>query len=498
LAWDIDLEVKRMLRHLWTKLALGYLGIAIIAVGLAALLFNFALSKQFRGYLEENQKLKDEQIIILLGSIYEKEGHWNPQRLQDVMNLGMMSGKEITLFDSDGRRIMDCWDSMQEIGPRAQQKMFGMGMMCGWGWSQGEWINYSLKNGTKSSKLETDEPPNIEGRRIPVYVGNRHVATAVVKSTGAQGIFSSQDKSFRATVNRWLWGVALGAGGFALLISLWIARRLSRPIQALTGAAQTLRNGDLTRRVIPKGTDEIGQLANAFNHLAESLERQEKYRRKLTGDLAHELRTPLTNLQTHIEGLIDGVLPSTQENLASIYEEILRLGRLVGNLEELNRAEASRLSLKRERADVKVLVERTISQFQPRYSDKDVELTVSLPEQSIELSVDQDKIFQVLNNLLSNALKFTPRGGKVEVATRRKDREIEIIVKDTGIGIPEKDLPFIFERFFRGGNGENGAQGSGIGLTIAKELAEAHGGKIEVKSASNHGTEFTIRLPLTT
>lgn len=486
-----------MERHLWTKLALSYLAIAVIAVGLAALLFNFALSKQFRGYVEENQKLKDEQMVILLSSIYEKDGQWNPQRVQDVMNLGMMSGKEITLFDSDGTQIMDCWDSMQEMGPGAQQRMNRMGMMCGWEWSRQGWNDTPPKEKTPPSPVTKATPSNIEGRRIPVYVGNRKVGTAVIRAAGDQGIFSSQDKSFGATVNRWLWGVALGAGGFALLISLGIARRLSRPIQALTEAAQTLRNGDLTRRVIPKGKDEIGQLANAFNHLAESLQRQEKYRKKLTADLAHELRTPLANLQTHIEGLIDGVLPSTSENLTSIHEEILRLGRLVGNLEELNRAEASWLNLKREKADLRNLVERTISQFQPRYFDKDVELIVSLPEQSIELSVDQDKIFQVLNNLLSNALKFTPAGGSVEVKVKRQDREVQISVRDTGIGISEKDLPFIFERFFRGGNGENRGNGSGIGLTIAKELTELHGGKIEVESALNHGTEFTLRLPLT-
>ncbi|OGP90392.1 MAG: hypothetical protein A2156_06765 [Deltaproteobacteria bacterium RBG_16_48_10] len=483
-------------RRLWTKLALSYLAIAVIAVGLAALLFNFALSKQFKGYIEENQKLKDEQMVILLSSIYEKDGQWNAQRVQDVMNLWMMSGKEITLLDSEGRQVVDCWDSMQEMGSSAQQRMNRMGMMCDWEWSRRGWDYAPPQKKTQSSPITKATPSNIEGRRIPVLVGSRQVGTAVIRPGGDQGIFSLQDKSFQATVNRWLWGVALGTGGFALLISLGIARRLSRPIQALTGAAQSLRNGDLTQRVNPKGKDEIGQLANAFNHLAESLERQEKYRKKLTGDLAHELRTPLANLQTHIEGLIDGVLPSTPENLTSIHEEILRLGRLVGNLEELNRAEASRLNLKREKTSLRTLVERTISQFQPRYFDKDVGLTVSLPENSIELSLDQDKISQVLNNLLSNALKFTQKGGSVEVAARRKGRDVEISVRDTGTGISENDLPFIFERFFRGGIGENGAKGSGIGLTIAKELTEAHGGKIEVESALNRGTKFTVRLPL--
>ena len=128
--------------------------------------------------------------------------------------------------------------------------------------------------------------------------------------------------------------------------------------------------------------------------------------------------------------------------------------------------------------------------------EDDVELIVSLPEHSIDIPLDQDKISQVINNLLSNAYKFTPAGGSVEVKVKRQDREIQISVRDTGVGIPDGDIPFIFERFFRGGNGENGAKGSGIGLTIAKELTEAHGGKIEVRSALNRGSEFTLRLPL--
>lgn len=485
-------------RRLWTKLALSYLAIAVIAVGLAALLFNLTLSKQFRGYVQENQKLKDEQMVILLSSIYEKDGQWNAQRVQDVMNMWMMSGKEITLLDSEGRQVMDCQDSMQEMGSGAQQRMNRMGMMCDWGWSRRGRDDAISQRKTQSSPIVKAVPSNIEGRKVPVLVGNRQVGTAVIRPEGDQGIFSLQDKSFQATVNHWLWGLALGAGGFALLISLGIARRLSRPIQALTGAAQSLRNGDLTQRVKPKGKDEIGQLANAFNHLAESLQRQEQYRKKLTADLAHELRTPLANLQTHTEALIDGLLPTTSENLTSVHEEILRLGRLVGSLEELTRAEAGRLTLNKEKVNLKSFLERTTSRFQPQFLDKGVVLKASLPEHPIDVLLDQDKISQVINNLLSNALKFTPEGGSVEIGVKSQDREVQISVRDTGIGISEEDLPFIFERFFRGGNGENGAKGSGIGLTIAKELTEAHGGKIEVKSALNHGTEFTLRLPLFT
>jgi signal transduction histidine kinase len=316
---------------------------------------------------------------------------------------------------------------------------------------------------------------------------------------GGQGIFSAQDRSFQATVNRWLWGVVLGAGVFALLISLGVARRLSRPIHALTRAAQRLRDGDLAQRVKPEGKDEIGELARAFNHLAKSLEKQEQFRKKLTGDLAHELRTPLANLQTHIEALLDGVLPLTSQNLKSLHQEILRLGRLVSSLEQLTRAEAGGLTLKRENRDLRELVEKLSSQFHPLFLDKGVKLMISLPQDPVDTSLDPDKISQVIGNLLSNALRFTPRGGEVEVTAKTQDGEVQINVKDTGVGIPEKDIPFVFERFFRGGNGDgDAAKGSGIGLTIAKELTEAHGGRMEVKSVLNHGTEFTVRLPLAT
>ncbi|MDP2644127.1 MAG: ATP-binding protein, partial [Desulfobacterales bacterium] len=287
------------------------------------------------------------------------------------------------------------------------------------------------------------------------------------------------------------------AGGFALIMSLGMARRLSRPLRALSRAAQQLKDGDLTQQVEPEGKDEIGQLGRVFNHLAKSLQRQEQFRRKLTSDLAHELRTPLTNLQTHIEALLDGVLTPTQENLSSIHEEILRLGRLVSSLEKLTRAEAGVLNLKREHRDLRELVEKMTCQFQPLFIDKGVKLTISLPRGPVDISLDADKISQVIGNLLSNALKFTPQGGEVEVAARKGDREVRISVKDSGAGIPERDIPFIFERFFRGEDGNGGgSNGSGIGLTIVRELTEAHGGKIDVKSQRNRGAEFTIRLPL--
>jgi len=487
-----------MREKLWTKFALSHLAIAIIAVASAAILFNFALSKKFQGYVEENQKLKDEQMVILLGSIYEKDGQWNSQRMQDVGNLSMMSGREITVLDSAGRQVFDCWDSMREMRPEAQKRMMGTGMMCEGGWDQ-QRQGYGaprVKSGPPSKSRPN--PQNVESRRVPVFVGEKQVGTAVIKPIGNQGLFSPQDRSFQANVNRWLWGVALGAGAFALLISLGMARHLSQPIRALTTATRTLRNGDLTQRLRIEGKDEVGQLADAFNHLAESLQKQEQYRKKLTADLAHELRTPLANLQTHTEALIDGVLPTTSENLTSVHEEILRLGRLIRSLEELSRAEASRLTLRKEKVDLKVFLERTTSLFQPQFADKGVVLKTSLPEYPMDIPIDRDKISQVINNLLSNALKFTAEGGDVEVKMKRQEQEVQITVKDTGIGIPDGDIPFIFERFFRAGNGENGARGSGIGLTIAKELTEAHGGKLGVNSRQNQGAEFTVSLPLST
>ncbi|MDP2645753.1 MAG: HAMP domain-containing protein, partial [Desulfobacterales bacterium] len=241
---------------LWTKLALSYVAIALTAVALSAFLFNFFLSKKFRGYVEETQRIKDEQMVILLGSIYENDGKWDPARIQDVLNMGMMSGKKITILDSEGRRVTDCCASTRKMGLDAQKKISGMMKMCGWDSEQLQLKPIQATSENWPFTTPAPDLPELKGREVPVFVGKRQVGTAVINPLGNRGAFSVQDRSFQKTVNRWLWGAALGAGGFALIMSLGMARRLSRPLRALSRAAQQLKDGDLTQQVEPEGKDE--------------------------------------------------------------------------------------------------------------------------------------------------------------------------------------------------------------------------------------------------
>jgi two-component system sensor histidine kinase BaeS len=237
------------------------------------------------------------------------------------------------------------------------------------------------------------------------------------------------------------------------------------------------------------GNDEISDLGTAFNTMAAHLEIQESLRRKLTANIAHELRTPLTVIQGEIEGMVDGLITVDKERFLSLHEETSRLKKIVEGIEELSRAEASVLGLKKEKIALKGYLRAIQDRFTKLFSDKGVRLDVECDE-ATTIYADPDKLSQVLINLLSNALRATGSGGRVLMRAGRKSSEGFVAITDTGTGIKQKDVPFIFERFYRDYEG-----GLGIGLAITKELVEAHKGKIEVETEEGKGSTFTVSLP---
>jgi signal transduction histidine kinase len=245
-------------------------------------------------------------------------------------------------------------------------------------------------------------------------------------------------------------------------------------------------------------------IAAAVNDLSQGLHRQETLRRRLTADMAHELRTPLATLQSHLEALLDGVWQPSAERLTGLHEEILRINRLVADLENLARYEGDARSLHRCDLDLNALVEGIVRNHEPQFHAKGVCLQYRPlaagravePAERRPVSADPDRLSQAVINLLNNALKFTPAGGRVEVAVRGGPEESEIRVADNGIGIGPEDLPRVFERFYRADSSRSRATGgSGIGLSIAKAIVEAHGGTITAASRPGRGSEFRIRLP---
>jgi signal transduction histidine kinase len=311
-------------------------------------------------------------------------------------------------------------------------------------------------------------------------------------------------QGFRSGVFDALKLAALAASAAAILAGLFITRQIIAPIRALSRASWRIAAGHYNERVQlakqdPARVDELGQLAQDFNRMAENLERTETLRRQLIGDISHELRTPLTAIKGSMEALIDGVLPAEPETFEQIYQEADRLQRLVNDLQELSRVEAGAFKLDLQPLSLADLLKTATIRLEPQYAEKGIGLLIDLPTDLPEAQADADRLSQVLFNLIGNALQYTPAGGQVTVSARRQGDEVLVSVQDTGIGIAAEHLPHVFDRFYRADRSRARASGgSGIGLTIARYMVEAHGGHIWAEShGTGKGTTFTFTLPLT-
>jgi len=280
------------------------------------------------------------------------------------------------------------------------------------------------------------------------------------------------------------------------VVTLILSRRILSPIKALTEAAQRLGRGDFSQRLEAKDKGEVGELAHAFNSMAHDLERAEQLRRTMVADVAHELRTPLSNIQGYLEAVNDGVIQPDTNAIQSLSEETTRLSRLVDELQELSLAEAGELKLIRKVEDISELISQTVLAVQAQAASKGISLSTELADKLAPVNIDAQRIAQVLHNFLDNAIAHTADGGSITVSAIDKGNWLEVAVTDTGEGIPEEDLPNVFERLYRVDKSRTRATGgSGLGLTIAKRFVEAHGGKIEVHSELGKGSRFVFTLP---
>ncbi len=300
---------------------------------------------------------------------------------------------------------------------------------------------------------------------------------------------------FIEAVHRYLLWAALAALALALLLSFLMTRRVLRPLSQMTQISQELAAGNFNNRVEVVSVDEVGQLGLAFNRMAESLEQLEQLRKNMVTDVAHELRTPLTNLRGYLEGLSDEVVPPSRETFQMLESEILRLVHLVDDLQQLTKAEAAQAFLQRSELSVVSLVEQLRALFERRFQAKGIDLQVAIEPANLTVNADLDKLLQALRNLLENAWRYSPAGGRVIVTGRQLKAAVEISIINSGDGISENDLPFIFERFFRADRSRSREQGgAGIGLSIVKQLIEAHGGCVGAESGDDQ-TRIWLQLP---
>ena len=298
-----------------------------------------------------------------------------------------------------------------------------------------------------------------------------------------------------------IWLLACGAPIVVAILLLFTIYSLysiyGRPLRQILQAIDTVAEGNLTVRVPDDNSPQFGELIKRFNKMVGDLERSDQQRRNLTADIAHELRTPLHIMQGNLEGIVDGVYPPSTEQIKDTLDEVNLMTRLVNDLQTLSLAESGHMPLHLTRFRLADLIQDLTSSFSSQAGSDGIDLSTSIANPDQELTADYDRLNQVLSNLISNALRHTPRGGTVFIKTASAsnvERSVQIIVQDTGVGIAREDLPFIFDRLWRGDKSRRDREHSGLGLAITKQLVLAHGGTIDVQSEVGKGTTFVITL----
>ncbi|WP_280909262.1 ATP-binding protein [Streptomyces sp. SAI-090] len=441
------------------RLALAFAALGIGTAALTAVLVNTAFSDRFDDYLADQQQVRQQQLVTLFADAYQRDDRWKTASLDQLASTVAMSGSDTELRDARGRKVWSLADADVDAATLAMHRsMMGTGALG---------------------------PP----RSLPVTVAGERVGTLDVRVP--QGAVPAVDKDFQDSVNRLLAGGALVAALVALVVGVYTARRATAPIAELTRAAEDMAAGRRDRRVATIPANEIGQLATAFNTMADRVEKEDVLRRTFAADIAHELRTPLAIQRSELEAVQDGIREPTEEVIASLHDENLRLARLVADLETLASADAAAFTLEREPLSLAVLVTATLTPLAGSFAEAGIAVRADLDD--VRVDGDPVRLRQIVTNQLTNALKFVPAGGTVTVRLRREDGWAELRVADTGPGIPTDELPRVFDRFFRGRSSR--ADGSGIGLAVAAELATAHGGTLTAESEAGRGTTFTTRIP---
>jgi signal transduction histidine kinase len=459
-------KAEMLFRSFRFRVLVALILVIVVAVGVVAFSASRATTGEFQRYVERGGMLRHQRFEVFLAGYYGQNRGWSGVQPL-VEQMGQITGERIVLADGEGQIVADSANKL-------------VGQTAGQDWA---------------------EPA--------AAIGVRGVPVGVVYTNPLGPADDPQRAAFLASINRTLLLAAVVAGLAAVFLTVGLSRRILKPVETLTAAARRMEKGDLSQRVEVQSDDEIGELARAFNAMADGLTRLEELRRNMVTDVAHDLRTPLSNIRGYLEALQDGVVDPKREVVDSLHEEAMLLTRLVDDLQELALAEAGQLKLERRPVTPADLVNRALEAVRAQTAAKGIALLADLPEDLPLVDVDPQRIGQVLGNLLSNALTHTPSGGEVVVAARRcpetsrrvvegaRGSEIEVSVRDTGEGISPEHLPYIFERFYRVDKSRSRATGgTGLGLAIAKQLVEAHGGRIGMESEVGRGTQFTFTLPI--
>ncbi|WP_196604353.1 sensor histidine kinase [Pectinatus haikarae] len=315
-------------------------------------------------------------------------------------------------------------------------------------------------------------------------------------------VMGPTEKTFLMSVHNSLFWVGLIMLLLGLLVSYLLARSITVPLKNLGQAAKEVKKGTFGKTVSVRTNDEVGELADIFNQMSQTLADNTRLKKQLLANVAHELRTPLAVIQGNIEGMLDGVVEPSKDQLRSLYEEAIRLNRLIRDLRDLSLAEVHQLTLEKSPADINNLINRLIASLKPLSNKKNIIINFTNGKEKLpDILVDRDRISQVFYNVIVNAVRYSPECSTIQIKTallnKQEGRWVKISIADNGTGISKEDLPHVFDHFYRGDKSrDRKSGGSGLGLAIVRQLIENHGGKIEVTSTIGMGTTFNILLPL--
>jgi signal transduction histidine kinase len=448
-----------VIHRLWFRLSLTFAVIILVTVVTIYFFVSQRIADEMEYYTTISAQYRSDQILSRLYLFYWKGRSW--ESVQTVVeDTARVSGTRIILVAANGTVVGD-----------SKTELLG--------------TNYT----------DSSESP------VEMFLGTQFLGDVYIIADPQAEPYVAPFLRLSASINRSLLLGGSVAIAIALILTFVLSRRITSPIGALARAARRLGHGDLSQRVRVESEGEVAALAQAFNSMAGDLEYAEQLRRNMVADVAHELRTPLSNIQGYLEAIRDGVVEPDASAIRSLNEEASLLSRLVNELQELSLAEAGELKLVFQAEDITNLVKQAVPPWQPQLAAKEISLSLDLPDDLPLVSIDWQRINQVLHNLLENAVAHTLRGGVINVAAgvagSGGGKWVEVSVSDTGEGIPAGDVPHIFERFYRVDKSRARATGgSGLGLTITKRLVEAHGGRITVQSKPGKGSRFSFTLPV--
>lgn len=456
------------LKHRLTFIFILFSLIIVVSIGAVA---NISIKKNFNKYIEEGIEQRKEEVVKSIDNTF-KNKKFDKDNIDLIGTESIEKGLILNIKDENGRVVWNAREKNNLLCESVLKKMKA---------------NINKINPISNGNNTTIEKFNLKS-------DGKNIGSVEIEYIGPF-YYSDSDLIFFSTLNNVLIAVGIFAVVLSAIAGITISHSISKPVLNVVNATNLIADGDYSNKVnVRSKIEEINNMINSVNKLANNLEEQENLRKVLTRDISHELRTPLTTISVQVEALIDGIWEPTEERLKSIYDEIERLTRLVGSLEKLSMYEEDNSLISKENVDIKELINTLIINFEKQLLDKKINLSLSL--NPIKIYCDKDKISQAIINILSNSIKYSNEGSTIYINTFDDRKYNYISIKDTGIGIDKDDIKYIFERFYRADKSRNRKSGGiGVGLTISKTIVEKHNGTIIVKSKINCGSEFIIKLP---